>query len=141
MATTGQSRSTRAREVVIVLAVALGLLGGAVFIVLPQLRQVKRDSTQSDLDWLQRKLAMYYQRHGFYPTEAQGLDALVQEGLIETKPHDAWGNEFRYELSGEGCRIVSFGFDGRPGGTDSDADLKVELSASTPESWPATPAR
>jgi general secretion pathway protein G len=141
MATTGQVRSTRAREVVIVLAIALGMLGVAIFIVLPQLRQVKRDSTQNNLDWLQRNMATYYQRHGSYPTQAQGLDALVQDGLVETIPLDAWGNKFRYELSGESCRIVSFGFDGRPGGTGSDADQTVELPASRPESRPATPAR
>jgi len=138
---TGQVRSTRAREIVVSVATALGMLGATFFITLPLSRQAKRDSTQIDLDWLQRKTATYHQRHGSYPTQAQGLGALVQDGLVETMPADAWGNSFRYEFNGESCRIVSFGADDRPGGTGPDADQAVELPASSPESRPATPAR
>ncbi len=75
---------------------------------------------------------------GRYPSKERGLAELVQrpddvtgwnpDGYLEmtTLPRDAWKREFVYlllEREGLPFVIVSFGADGRPGGSDYDADL------------------
>ena len=75
---------------------------------------------------------------GVYPTEEDGLEALIIEpagvtgwdnhGYLEstTVPLDAWGNEFIYQRnpdSGKAFVIISLGEDGEEEGEGYNADL------------------
>lgn len=86
-------------------------------------------------------LKLFKMDSGFYPDTQQGLDALVEKpaagripqnfregGYMEQKkiPMDPWGNPYIYVspgLNGD-FDIVSYGADGKEGGTGKDADIK-----------------
>jgi len=71
---------------------------------------------------------------GRYPTDSEGLAALVKpvgsiggwNGPYLAKPElpaDPWGRAYLYEAGGQGFRIMTFGADGKEGGTGEDADI------------------
>jgi general secretion pathway protein G len=86
---------------------------------------------------LDNDLAMFFQECGRYPTQTEGLDALVTapQGLTGkwTKPYcrasdltDPWGNPFVYVTPGNNNStydVISYGKDGQQGGEGLDADL------------------
>lgn len=74
---------------------------------------------------LSEQVALFHLDTGRYPSEEQGLKALLgrpagagPEDLI-----DPWGYPFQYHLIGNGYRITCLGADGLPGGTGEDADI------------------
>jgi len=84
-------------------------------------------------------LSLYRLDVGKFPTEAQGLKALVEqpadvknwEGPYLTRHDgiiDPWGNPYLYKLAGQDRQVVvmSYGADGKPGGTGEDADVTSE---------------
>lgn len=94
-----------------------------------------------DLASLKNAVKLYYMQHQQYPSNDQGLSALMQasenhpEGLISDVPIDPWGNPYAYLYPGEHgvFDIVSYGRDGAPGGEGEDADIgSWELSKSDP---------
>jgi len=86
-------------------------------------------------------LQMYRMEQGRFPTERQGLKALVEPSDIEPAPEsfpeggylesfevpqDPWGNDYVYLAPGrrgEPYEVLSYGADAEPGGEDEDADL------------------
>ncbi len=81
-------------------------------------------------------LSLYKLDVGKFPTEAQGLKALVErpadvknwDGPYLTRRDgiiDPWGNPYIYKLSGTDGHVVvlSYGADGKPGGTGEDGDI------------------
>ena len=75
-------------------------------------------------------LMAYRLKYNRFPTSAEGLQALVNNDkavkFLETNeiPKDPWGNPYIY--SSENSRdfvIVSYGADGRQGGSGYDADI------------------
>lgn len=99
--------------------------------------QYKRDLKVERKDLLARKQAeyllgavsaalnLYRLDHRHYPTNAQGLSVLLEESYLQKMPKDAWGNEIGYTLSIDGHHfdVVSFGRDGKPGGSGFDQDV------------------
>jgi general secretion pathway protein G len=87
------------------------------------------------------QLELYRLDNGRYPSEAQGLDALVREPSSEPRPRnyppggyvksdallDPWGNVYQYRVPGEhnahSFDLYSFGPDGAEGGEGVDADI------------------
>ena len=79
--------------------------------------------------------------NGRFPTQAQGLTALVgkptvppipqvfrPEGYLESRnlPLDPWGNPYVYLIpgtDGSAYEIVTYGSDGEPGGEEEAADI------------------
>ena len=122
--------------------VALTLLGvfgtfvaGKIF---EQLHQGNVQAAKIQMNQLKARLQEFYSMCYFYPTEEQGLDALIQKptqgrdcprypsgGLIEDGiiPPDPWGNPYEYLGGGNDYNIVSRGADGLEGGVDNDADI------------------
>lgn len=86
------------------------------------------DRAKVDLDNLVLALDLYRSWHGHYPEAAEGLGALVADGIIRKMPRDPWDNDYRYTREGEKAVITSFGRDGKPGGEDPDADLSRTAS-------------
>jgi len=100
--------------------------------------QARVARARADIAALSSALSLYRLDNGAYPTTDQGLEALVrrpsrpplpsnwaQGGYIDRVPSDPWGNP--YQFLSPGVRgafdLMSFGADGRPGGSGVDADI------------------
>lgn len=77
---------------------------------------------------------------GRYPSNAEGLDALLKSGSTingwrgpylkrDSILKDPWGRAYRYSTSTEtsGYRLVSLGNDGQQGGEGDNADIIVQM--------------
>ena len=71
---------------------------------------------------------------GKFPSSEQGLEVLVRQPSGATGwngphlkrgelPDDPWGNPYEYRYSGGMPEIMSYGADGRSGGSGEDADV------------------
>ena len=86
-------------------------------------------------------MQLYKANHGRYPTQSQGLQALVSlpsstpipsgypaEGYLSSQnlPLDPWNNPYIYLIPGshgEAYEIITYGADAEPGGEDEAADI------------------
>jgi general secretion pathway protein G len=110
-------------EIIVVLAI-LGLIASAVGVgVMNAFNKAKIDNTRLQLGNFKQALDVYKVRNSKYPDTGAGLRALVDKGIIETLPQDAWGNEYVYINEGGKPVVTSYGADGAPGGTDDNADI------------------
>jgi general secretion pathway protein G len=109
--------------------------------VLPGLAKAKVGTAKAQIQEFRTALDLYRAEQGRYPTQQQGLPALVQKPTVPPIPAtypsepylksrkiplDPWGNEFVYMVPGpDGLpyEILSYGSDGEPGGTDEAADI------------------
>jgi len=90
---------------------------------------------------IEMQLESYNQDNGSYPSTEQGLKALVEPATIDPVPanfqeggylsnkdlKDPWGHDFIYRSPGDSSRnfeILSYGSDGKEGGTGNAADIK-----------------
>jgi len=124
---------------VLVVIVILGILAALVVPrVLERPDEARVIAAKNDIAAINQALKLYRLDNGRYPTNEQGLSALVSRpsqspvptnwkpnGYLERLPKDPWGNPYQYlnpGLHGE-IDIFSFGADGAPGGTGYDADI------------------
>jgi general secretion pathway protein G len=75
-------------------------------------------------------LMAYRLKFNRFPSSAEGLQALVNNekgvNFLDSNevPKDPWGNPYLYTSeSSRAYRIISYGADGRQGGTSYDADI------------------
>lgn len=96
-------------------------------------------TTKANLKILHTAVMQYKMDTGQFPSEEEGLVALIEPpseveelvepgGYLETTeiPKDGWGHEYYYELypeSGRSFVIISWGADGEEGGDGYDKDL------------------
>lgn len=84
----------------------------------PMQRQARRDI---------RRLQTFFQQHhrimGHFPSEQEGFQPLIDSKLIPSVPLDPWGHPYQYVYDGKRGNVLSYGADGKPGGTGEDADL------------------
>jgi general secretion pathway protein G len=90
---------------------------------------------KAQIDSLEKALDLYRIDIRRYPSTEQGLKALVEKPanepnwkgpyLRKATPADPWGNAYMYRQPGAKLDfdIVSYGRDGRPGGSGEDADI------------------
>lgn len=121
-------------ELLVVLAI-LGMLAALVGPqVLNQLGGAKSKTAAIQIKDLEQALEIYKLDVGRFPSNDQGLEALVREpsgsrgwnGPYLKKgelPEDPWGNPYDYRYSEGVPEIISLGADGRPGGSGEDADV------------------
>lgn len=120
--------------VVLMILAIIGLI--AVPLIFNQLTKAQTQAAQIQVDQLGTILDLYRLDVGRYPTEAEGLDALIdappgvdrwsgpymkqKESLI-----DPWGNPYLYRAPGEHglYDLYSLGADGAEGGEDENADI------------------
>jgi general secretion pathway protein G len=117
--------------------VIIGLLAG---LVAPRyFAQVGKSQikiARSQIDALEKALDQYRIDMGRYPTTEEGLDSLMNAPLNEpnwagpylkkTVPLDPWGHPYVYASPGthnNDVDLMSYGKDGRPGGSGENADL------------------
>jgi len=112
-------------EVLVTLVILSLLIGFTVVNVLPQIGKGKLVRVQGDIASIETALQMYSLDKFNYPTEQEGLEALVEGGYIQKMSLDPWGNPYEYRNPGERgpIDIFSLGADGEPGGEDQNADI------------------
>ncbi len=111
---------------VMVTLVIIGLLTTFVVLnVLPAQGKAQVQKVRGDISAIETALEMYKLDQFNYPTEQEGLDALVTGGLIKKMSLDPWGNPYEYRNPGEQGEIdiFSLGADGEPGGEEQNADV------------------
>jgi general secretion pathway protein G len=124
---------------IIVVVVILGILAA---IIVPNIMgrpdQAKAVAAKNDVRTLVSALKLYKLDNGAYPTQDQGLEALVKKptsgdvpsnwksgGYIEHLPTDPWGHPYQYLNPGihGDIDVFSLGSDGKPGGEGYAADI------------------
>ncbi|WP_407667393.1 type II secretion system protein GspG [Myxococcus dinghuensis] len=81
------------------------------------------DRALLDLRNIAAALRVHHRYTGRYPTQAEGLQPLLDMGGLETRPFDPWGDEYEYASCEGRILLWSLGADGKPGGDGPDADL------------------
>lgn len=133
-----QQRGFTLIELVVVMAIIAmlaALVGPQLF---NQLEGSKGKSTKAQIEMLSTALDSFRLDTGRYPTQAEGLDALVKKPdsvstwagpYLRKKdlPKDGWNNPYVYEFpakkSSVGYDLYSLGADGKPGGEGDNADI------------------
>jgi len=111
---------------VMVTLVIIGLLTTFVVLnVLPAQGKAQVQKAHGDISAIETALEMYKLDNFNYPTEQEGLEALVASGLVKKMSLDPWGNPYEYRNPGERTQIdiYSLGADGEPGGEEQNADI------------------
>lgn len=122
-------------ELLVVLAI-LGLLAGLVGPrVIGQLGGAKAKTAAVQIKDLESAAELFRLDVGRYPSEAEGLQALVTQpsGVVGWNgpylrrglPNDPWGNAYRYRNPGQhgDIDIYTYGADNAPGGQGENADV------------------
>ena len=122
---------------IMVVVVILGVL--AVLIVprvVGRTEEARAAAAKHDIAAIMQSLKLFRLDNGRYPTNEQGLQALVskpQSGpspanwrpYLDKLPTDPWGNGYQYlnpGVHGE-IDVFSLGADGQPGGSGADLDI------------------
>jgi len=121
-----------------VVIVIIGLLAGVTTIsVRSYMIRSKQNITKLEISKVANALDTFYSEFGRYPTNEEGLEALVEEsdrfpdGLLNKLPKDAWGYPFEYHCPGRSdpFEVICYGADHREGGSGGDTDISSEQLA------------
>ena len=117
--------------VIAIIALLAGLVGPA---VMDRLGGAKSKTAGIQIADLDKALEIFKLDVGRYPSNAEGLQALVAKPasaggwngpyLKGGLPTDPWGHAYRYTSSGGNIEILSLGADGAPGGEGENADIR-----------------
>lgn len=131
-------------EMLVVIAL-IAIVGGFVASnVISKFQKAKVDAAKIQMRQIGVILDNYKMDCGMYPTEQQGLEALVSkptsgkeckkydpDGYVKDKrvPKDPWSNEFKYLSDGNQYELISLGNDSAEGGEG----VKKDISTKDPE--------
>ncbi len=103
-----------------------------------QMGRARAKAAQLQLETVASAVESFRSDVGRYPTQAEGMTVLMKEpGDLEgwTGPYlkdsktanDPWGHPIQYRLADDGMTffVMSYGADGKPGGTGLARDLKA----------------
>jgi general secretion pathway protein G len=125
-------------EIMVVIAI-LGILAA---LIVPKIMsrpdEARRVAARQDIGTVMQALNLYRLDNGRYPSQDQGLQALVvkpstdpvpnnwkEGGYLERLPSDPWGHPYQYlnpGVHGE-IDVFSYGAEGKPGGQGNDTDI------------------
>lgn len=127
---------------VLVALVIIAIMGSVVVLnLVGTTDEAKITSTQAEIDTLASAVTLYKVQQGFFPSQQQGLEALIREPTTEPRPPrypqggylqsvemplDGWDRPYIYLIPGrenQPFEIISYGADGLEGGSGADADL------------------
>lgn len=125
--------------------VAVAIIGIMAALIVPRLMsrpdEARVVSAKQGIASVVSALKLYRLDNFRYPTQEQGLKALVERptldpipanwpvgGYLDRAPKDPWGNDYVYRNPGQRSEVevISLGADGRPGGTGVNADITSE---------------
>jgi len=123
-------------ELLVVITI-LGLLATVVgTVALNYLGRAKSDTTKLQIDQISAGLDLFRLDVGRYPTQEEGLAALVERGAVSDRwngpylkkrenVNDAWGRPFNYRIPGQNgdFDIYSLGADNADGGDGENKDI------------------
>jgi len=126
---------------IIELMVVITIIGILASLVAPKfmgkLESAKVKTTKAQLEMLSTALDSFNLDTGRYPNDSEGLKVLWiktkdirgYDGPYLPKPveQDAWGNPYVYKQTSDdhGYDIISYGKDGKEGGTDLAEDISL----------------
>jgi len=100
--------------------------------------EARRVAARQDIGTIMQAMKLYRLDNGRYPTQEQGLRALIEKpttepvpnnwkdgGYLERLPNDPWGSQYQYlnpGVHGE-IDVFSYGADNKAGGEGNDADV------------------
>ncbi|NVD42650.1 type II secretion system major pseudopilin GspG [Ensifer sp. HO-A22] len=124
-------------ELLVVLIILSLVAGIAAPRVLGYLSEARVRAAKLQIEALTSAFDLFYLDVARYPTEREGLDALVDGGSIKrwkgpyiqtaSVPLDPWGNPYQYRMGDKGRpQIISYGADGVEGGADGAADIAIQ---------------
>ena len=120
-------------EMVIVLGIIAMIMGGAIFVMKNISDSGAITVVDGDFASIENALQAYRNNAGNFPTQQQGLEALVQKPtssprprrwvqIMDQVPRDPWGSEYIYKFPGSQNRsrpeLISYGKDGLAGTED-----------------------
>lgn len=122
---------------IMVVVVILGILGALVApSILGRPDEARVTVAKNDIRSISNALDMYKLDNFRYPTNEEGLKALVEkpasaknwnpDGYLPQMPEDPWGNAYIYQRPGQKSRhfdLYSLGADGEEGGEGTNADI------------------
>lgn len=122
---------------IMVVVVIIGILMGAVVTSISgESYKAQVNQVFADFSAIGNALKRYELDNGRYPTEEQGLKALVEKptsepipkrwkrgGYIDKEALDPWGNQYVYFVENDRYQLISLGGDGVNGGAGKDADI------------------
>jgi len=122
-------------ELLVVLAIIALIAGLAAPQVLRYLGSARTDSARAQIKNIESALELFYIDNLRHPTSEEGLGVLnAPTPALQARwngPYlknadvlrDPWGNPYLYQPTASGIEIVSFGRDGKAGGTGEDSDI------------------
>lgn len=122
------------------LMVVLAIIGVLAALIVPNVLSRADDArvtaARTDVNNIMQALKLYRLDNQRYPTNEQGLQALVArpttnpvpsnwKNYLDKLPNDPWGRPYQYLNPGVHgpVDVFSFGADGQPGGEGHDADI------------------
>jgi general secretion pathway protein G len=124
---------------IMVVIVILGILAALVVPrVVGRADDARVTAAKQDVAQIMQALNLYRLDNGRYPTQEQGLQALVSKptmapvpnswrrgGYLSKMPNDPWKNPYQYANPGlrNDVEVYSLGADGKSGGIEFDADI------------------
>ena len=122
------------------LMVVLVIMGVLAALIVPNIigrtDEARVTAAKTDIGTIMQALKLYKLDNGIYPSQEQGLQALVAKPstppipgnwkpYLEKLPTDPWGRPYQYLNPGvKGpVDVFSYGADGKPGGDGSNADI------------------
>jgi len=115
-----------------VVIVLIGLLAGAVAMgTRAYLIAGKQAVAKLEISRICQALDTFYSAYDRYPTNDEGIEILAQanekfaDALLSEVPTDPWGHPYEYVQPGRetAYEVISYGADGREGGTKADRDI------------------
>ena len=119
--------------VLMIIALLAGYVGPKLF---GEIGKAKSKTAASQMKSISDALDRFRLDTGRYPTTEMGLNALMTSPgnlagwsgpyMSNAIPPDPWGAAYVYRMPGEGGKdfdLMTLGADGKPGGTDEDADI------------------
>ncbi|MFO7956014.1 MAG: type II secretion system major pseudopilin GspG [Candidatus Brocadiia bacterium] len=123
---------------ILIVVVIIGILAAVVMPRFTGQTDIARvNAAKAEIRSLKTALEMFKTYYHRYPSNSEGLRALVQKpagadrwpsgGFLDqdTVPTDPWGNQYQYVQPGSHgpYDIICYGADGQPGGTGPNADI------------------
>ena len=129
-----RSRAFTLMEMILVLGIIALLLGVGTYFMVDVLGDAEEGKAKADIKAISTSLIRYKTKARIYPSEQQGLDALVTRPTGSPEPAswkqfmkpqgiiDPWGRKYEYRYPGkynsDSYDIFSLGFDGKEGTED-----------------------